>query len=181
MAKTHTPDLGKRAHPRQARGSVMLIGLLLVLMTTALALTALKATKTEERLAGNSQDREVAFQAAEAAMREAERLLEQPALPSLPRQGWYRYLDDNAPEPLDLDSTNSIRYTRYDELLGINGDASLAPRYIIEEMGAGSVAGSSLVIGTRYDKEWRTLYRITVLGLGGSATTRAVLQSTFRR
>lgn len=159
----------------------MVIGLLLLLMSTALALTAVKATKTEERLAGNTQDRETAFQAAEAALREAESLLEQPALPALPRQGWHRYLDNNTPAPLALGANNSIAYTRSAELTGLNGDAALAPRYVIEEMAAGSVTGSSLVIGTRYNKEWRNIYRITALGYGGSATTRVVLQSTFRR
>ncbi|AUB81879.1 pilus assembly PilX family protein [Candidatus Thiodictyon syntrophicum] len=163
-----------RAHC--ARGATLLIGMILLLLMSAVALTSLKAIKTEERMAGNLQDRYLAFQAAEAALREAEELLSQPSLPPFgAAMGLYRYDQTDIPTAFGFATGNAREY-RND--LGV---VARRPLYIIEQMEPGVEQGASLVVGTRYGTDMRATYRITAIGYGGAATTRAVLQSSYRR
>ena len=165
-------------HPTMAahRGATLLVSMVLLLLMSAAALTALKAVKTEERMAGNLQDSYLAFQAAEAALREAEELLAQPDLPPFgASEGHYRFDQAGIPTPFAFTNANARQYGR--DLDGV----SRRPLYILEQLEGGAEQGASLVIGTRYGPEWRTTYRITALGFGGSALTRVVLQTTYRR
>jgi len=161
---------------RASHGATLIVGMILLLLMTAIALTTLKAIKTDEHLTGNQQDRHLAFQAAEAGLREAELLLEQPSLPPFDgNAGLYLYTDPGIPVPLELDASNARRYG--ETLAGVDQE----PLYIIERMEAGVEQGDSLVMGVRYGAQRRSSYRITTTGFGGSATTRTVLQSTFKR
>lgn len=54
------------------RGTILVVSLLLLLVMTVLALTASQTTRLQERMAGNARDLDLAFQAAEAGLREAE-------------------------------------------------------------------------------------------------------------
>ena len=55
-------------------GAALIIVLLLLLIVTLLGLTAMRGTLLQERMSGNAVARSVAFQAAEAVLREAESL-----------------------------------------------------------------------------------------------------------
>ena len=61
---------------RRQAGSVMLWGLALMLLVSALSFAMLQSVGLEEQLAYQERDRQVAFQAAEAALRHAESLIE---------------------------------------------------------------------------------------------------------
>jgi len=63
----------KPVHRNHERGAVLVIALLFLTILTILAVTAMTATTFEERLAGNARDTAIAFQAAEAALRDARR------------------------------------------------------------------------------------------------------------
>ena len=91
-----------RTGPRHSAGATLIVGMILLLLLTGISLTSLKAIKTDERLAGNLQDRHVAFQAAEAALREAEGYLDRPSLPPAVQGKVYEYGDPNNPGPLEL-------------------------------------------------------------------------------
>ena len=60
---------------RQQAGSVLFISLMLLLMLTILGVTAMNSVTLEERMAGNLRDTDLAFQAGEAALRDAENWL----------------------------------------------------------------------------------------------------------
>ncbi len=165
-----------RTPRRRTHGATLIIGMVLLLLMTAISLTSLKAIKTDERLAGNLQDRYLAFQAAESALRDGERFLEKASLPRFANTaGLYLYTYSSIPAPLDLDSSNAMS-----SAVSLT-DVHSQPLYTLEQMEAGVEEGDSLVLGVRYGGERRPVYRITALGFGGSATTRAALQSTFRR
>lgn len=66
-------------HPQRERGAILVVSLLLLLVMTALALTASQTTRLQERMAGNARDLDLAFQGAEAGLREAERRVEDEA------------------------------------------------------------------------------------------------------
>lgn len=180
MSRTAAPRRSTQA--RRARGGTLIVGMLLLLLMSAVSLTSLKAIRTDERLAGNLQDRYLAFQAAEAALRAAEAILEQPALPSFQTtRGLYRFQDANVPDPFELTEANAQVYDLFTQAQTGITPRPIPPRFIVEQMEAGIEEGGSLVVGTRYVGDRRNSYRITALGFGGSATTRVVLQSTFRR
>lgn len=61
-------------HPKRQRGVVLAVVLILLLVMTLLGLAALRGTLMEERMSANQFDRSLAFQAAEAALREGEAL-----------------------------------------------------------------------------------------------------------
>lgn len=60
--------------PRTQRGVSLVIVLILLLIMTLLGLAVLRSTLLEERMTANLTDRSLSFQAAEAALREAEAL-----------------------------------------------------------------------------------------------------------
>ena len=54
-------------------GAVLIVALLFLVILTILGVTAMTATTFEEKISGNTRDLNVAFQAAEAALRDARR------------------------------------------------------------------------------------------------------------
>lgn len=53
-------------------GVALLTGLIFLIILTLLGITAMQTSIMEERMSGNTRDRNIAFQAAEAALRDAE-------------------------------------------------------------------------------------------------------------
>lgn len=76
---SHRTNPRRRAAPRQT-GSVLFVGLVFLVVLTALALTAMRTSTQQERMTGNLRDRSLALESAESAMREAERKIDDDAL-----------------------------------------------------------------------------------------------------
>ncbi len=66
------PTFKNQAWRRQQSGAALVVSLIFLVILTLLGLTAMQTGILEERMAGNTRDRNLAFQAAEAAMRDAE-------------------------------------------------------------------------------------------------------------
>lgn len=58
------------------RGAVLIVSLIFLLVMTLVGVTAMQGTNMQERMSSNMQDRNVAFQAAEAALRLGEEWLQ---------------------------------------------------------------------------------------------------------
>jgi type IV pilus assembly protein PilX len=58
--------------PKQQSGVVLVISLVMLLLLTLIGVTSVQTTSLEEKMAGNMRDQNIAFQAAEAALRDAE-------------------------------------------------------------------------------------------------------------
>jgi type IV pilus assembly protein PilX len=56
-------------------GFALIVGLVILVLLTLIMLTALRMASLEERMAGNLKNQNIAFQAAESALREAETLI----------------------------------------------------------------------------------------------------------
>lgn len=54
------------------RGAVLVVSLIMLLIVTLIAVSSMQGTIMEEKMAGNTRDRNLAFQTAESALREAE-------------------------------------------------------------------------------------------------------------
>lgn len=75
----------QRMYPGRGRerGAILFLALILLLVMTVLILASVRGTALQERMAANLYDRSLAFQAVEAALREAERwVLENPPKPA---------------------------------------------------------------------------------------------------
>lgn len=62
---------------RAQRGIVLVTSLIFLLVLTLIGVTAMQGTTMQERMSGNMQDRNVAFQAAEVALRAGEGWLQE--------------------------------------------------------------------------------------------------------
>lgn len=155
------------------RGAVLIVSLIILLVMTLLAVTAMQNTTLEEKMAGNTRDMALALSAAEAGLRGGETVLSGSAvLPPFNGTVTGYYAPDNSRWSQAVTWTsNSIVYATT-----IPGVAA-QPRYYLEEMPA-VVSGGSLEVGVAMEVG---MYRITAIGYGAANTTTAIVQSTFRR
>lgn len=58
---------------RQQKGAVLLVALVMLLLLTIIGVTSMRGTSLQENMANNLKERQLAFQAAEAALRAGER------------------------------------------------------------------------------------------------------------
>ena len=71
----HKDNCTKFPGDRQ-RGAVLVIALIMLLLLTLVGIAGMRDTQLQEKMAGGTEDRAIAFQAAEAALSEAEVLIQ---------------------------------------------------------------------------------------------------------
>ena len=173
--------------PRQ-HGIAMIMSLLLLLLMTLLAVASMRGTMLQERMAGSMEDYARALEAAEAALRAAERELESHT--ELPfsatgnsgyyeagnRSQWPEWLDLGA----DAGATGAREYTASG--MDLRGPG---PQYFIGRTGASGSGG--LPPGRSVDAtEWEEyrgggqLYRIRARGFGATEDTVVVLEALYQ-
>ncbi len=161
------------------RGAVLITGLVIMLIMTLLGLAAMQSTTLQEKMAGNLSNRNLAFQASEAALREGESFLMSSSLPAFDgTNGLYQPLA--APQSVDWSSsTASKEFTG--NLQDQDGLSLVAesPRYLIEDLGAVESDSASLTAGTAVSDF--NMYRITARGVGSTTAAQVILQSTYLR
>jgi type IV pilus assembly protein PilX len=134
--------------------------LIMLVVVTLLALSTVRSTTMDERMAGNARDRERAFQATEAAVRACLNLVKSNTYPT----------GDYLTPALATDADTTQQWDRSSVWAAVGGnsqeitvgDATLAsqPRCIVENLGSGS-------------------FRVTGKGVGGSSNTVVMLQATY--
>lgn len=164
------------------RASALIIALIFLLLLTLLGTTAMRSTSMQERMAGNTRDWNLAFQAAEAALRQAENwLLTTTPLPAFnDTNGFYRINSATRPVWTAIPPTNGTGYVTY---AGTLPDVGQQPRYYIEELSTVRPAGTETEAGTPLDEVF--FYRVTAVGYGAAMTGGApvasvVLSTVFR-
>jgi type IV pilus assembly protein PilX len=159
------------------------VALVFLLLMTMLATTAMRGTTMQERMAGNARDWNVAFQAAETALREAEDFLFQnDALPQFnDSAGFYSVNSPGRPVWHVENPSDGNGYVESDTLLP---GVARQPRYFVEELSTVRPAGMETEAGTPPEEVF--YFRITVVGYGGAVggdgqpLTAVVLGSVFR-
>lgn len=167
------------------RGAVLVVSLLMLLVLTILGVTAMQMTRMQERMAGNSRDLSLAFQGAEAALRDAELQLEnykvEPekcADPMAPcATVFQRDVLPNMVEATDQwwrDVAQEYGEEGVNELTedGLKED----PKFAIEEL---IDVRNCLVLDN--DCGRRTIYQVTARSTGGSGEANVVLQTTYSK
>lgn len=175
MSPPHTP-----ASRRQQVGMSLIMGLLFLALLSLLGLAGMSVSSLEERMAGNTQDRTLALNAAEAALRDCEAVLQGAALPAFDgTNGMYQAAALGATpiwKGIDWTAANTTRVHAT-----IPQGASAAPRCIIEELPALPNMGGSNSLAAGIPLPDVGLYRITARGVGAKPGSVVWLQSTYVR
>lgn len=147
---------------RRQQGTALIVGLVLLLVITLLAVAGMQNTVLQERMAGNMHDQNLAFQQAEAGLRAAQRN----QVPGS-ADGSISFARSDASEWISLlDPGDTQTYATHVEHLTLANEESCPPGQVCdEEFGA---------------TESVSAYRITSLGIGGTASSQVVLQAVIR-
>lgn len=147
-------------------GVVLPVSMIMLLLLTLISITSSQVAGLEEKMAGNSRDSNLAFQAAEAALRAGEAATS--GTPTL----------YTGAQPIDWTNAAVTTYSG-GTLTGI----SQAPVYTIEDLGStgSSDECSPCEGGAPPPSAGSRLYRVTARGTGGTTNAVVVLQSTYTR
>lgn len=188
----------------KARGAVLIVSLVILLVLTLLGISTMDRTLMQERMAGNLQESLSAFQAAEAGLRDGERdvrgnIASKDVFTANCTDGLCQPADTSTSPYLDVwgDSTrvspvsgvswdpnnaasdvNTRQYGAYTNVDALQ-NVSRLPAYIIERLQVAD-PGGSIVAGfsSQPPSEW---YRITARGFGRNGQSQSTLQSVYRK
>ena len=168
----------------------MVVVLLFLVIMMGLGTSAIRTATIEEKLSGNERDQQIAFEAAEAALRDGERYVRATLTAGSGfNAGCANGLcqpSGNATAQWDTVDWTSGVPRDYGTLTGAGSypDDTVArtPRFIVEllpDMTPG--AGNSLGLGSRSLAGAGTPFRITAVGWGRRASSLVMLQSVYVR
>jgi len=169
--------------PYRQRGVVLVVSLILLLVVTLLGITSMQGTVMEEKMAGNTRDRNLAFQAAESGLREAETFIDGVvSLGNFDGSGGL-YGQTNA-EP---DFLAAATWTTSSQHIDANANygSYAAPKYFIKQFTIVSGTEGALNMSGYGDNKGTgdvTVFRIIGRGTGGNAdSAEVILRSNYGR
>ncbi len=178
-----------RATPTsRQKGTALVIAMLFLAILGILGATAMTNTTLEERMAGNARDRDIALQAAEAALRDAERDLANTStsfrvvtLAAFPAGGATNCVAalcaENAPMSTNItDPVKSAFYGQFTGELAMDGPAQL-PRYMIEVL---NTVPTGIVVPPPTGGLVTRNFRITARGVGKNTNTVVIVQEVLQ-
>lgn len=172
--------------PRKQQGVVLVVALILLLILTLLGLASVQSTSLQEKMAGNQRQQQLAFEAAEAALRQGE--LSLAGLATLPpfdgsTLGYYANSTDSSGNTLaagtDWSTWNWTKAIPYSGNLSIGGGSSSKASYYIEQYKYVAAAGQTLDASAPIPGA--QLYAITARGRSPDLKSTVILQSTYKR
>jgi type IV pilus assembly protein PilX len=177
MSAPHLPPLN-RAHAQQ--GAALITALLLLVVLTILGLSVMQMSRVQEKMAGNTRDINIGFEAAEAALRNAEALIDQkvsapigcPADPP-PCAFWQKgTVGDVASQPAQWWKDNAAPFTDASgqPMKGVAEN----PQFVIEVLMEDTGLPSPPTVN-------RVFYQVTARSTGASGLANTIVQSTFAR
>ena len=162
------------------RGAVLVVSLIMLLVVTLIAVSSMQGTVMEEKMAGNTRDRNLAFQTAETALREAERYVESLASMGgfVGSGGLYGRTDSEPPYVASTtwdDTANSV--------VASDPHASYAaPRYFIKHFTLVEGTGGALNMSGYGDNKGTgdvTIFKVTARSTGASAESAEVMLRSY--
>lgn len=185
----------------QQRGIALFLVLVFLVILTLIGVFAMQGVTLNERVARNQLDRNIAFQAAEAALRDAERDISR-----LKANGANCVPDDTTCRPITKGDSN-LASTMTDLTVGAGlcndrglcrpaADNATAQVWEVDEnwtkattyarytgatpLSSVATPPSYLIEYADFGQEGGVFYQITALGIGVDNRTRVTLQSTFK-
>ncbi len=179
-------DLRAAAPGNRQQGVALFVTLAMLLILGMAGASAIRTTILEERMARNAGDSRAAFQAAEAALRQGEAFL----VESIDSTGHFTEAGDGglwtpapsgAAERWALPGIWDAGSQRSREVPNRLERVALQPRYIVEwladlpaDTNPHLIEESTVAVEERVE-----IFRVTARGVGRSANTEVMLQSTF--
>lgn len=162
---------------QKQHGVVLAVTLIMLVLVTLIAVSGMTSAVMEERMAGNSQQSNMAFQMAESALREAEKKLSAVAVTEVDKASTppYTLTGINCVEKFDSkDFTDDTTWSGGDacDRNGNSGADVGEPQYFIEFW-----YGKLNTESTRYET---CVYRVTARGYGNDINSHATLQTTSK-
>jgi type IV pilus assembly protein PilX len=172
-------------HVHRQRGAILVTSMLLLLVLTVLGIAMIKMTNMQERMSGNTRDLNVALQAAEAALRDGERILDpfiNANIPPLTSGGGCLICEPGA-LPIAIDVPGEYDWAADANEYGVDGtqefeDLAEDPYFTIEET---AFVADDLGRGINYGMDGRFFYQVSARSTGISGLTNVVLQTTYAR
>ncbi|MCI0506014.1 MAG: PilX N-terminal domain-containing pilus assembly protein [Gammaproteobacteria bacterium] len=170
-------------HFHNQSGSVLIISLIVMLILTILGVSGMKSSVLEEKMAGNMRDGQLAFQAAEATLREAEQYIEGNVV-SIANfdtdgsDGLYDKSQQNLWDSIGWTSGDSLEFSDFNTGYAVN----TPPRYIIEHLASQQNNVDTLNMdnyGQGTGAGRIEMFLITARATGSSGNTVVMLQSTY--
>lgn len=161
-------------------GAVLAVSLIMLLVVTLIAVASMQGTMLEEKMAGNSLDRNLAFQATESAVREAEIGIEGVAsLGSYDGAAGLFGLGDAEP-----DHVTATTWTDATQHIVATADygAYLAPQFYVKHFTTVLGTEGALNMSGYGDNKGTgdvTVFKITARGTGGNADSAEVILRTY--
>ena len=173
--------------PKQQQGMALFMSLVMLLIITVLGLSSVQTTSMQERMARNAKDTNLAFNAAESAIKDAEVIVE--SLNSLApftasnanANGYYTEAAYNQPSNWSLVNWQTVGGNFIQAATNFTGVAA-QPKFIVEFVKTVVSDDDKLNldnIGQDTGSGRAQIFRVTVYGTGGTATAHVMIQSTY--
>lgn len=163
------------------KGSALIVGMLLMIVLTLIGITTMRTTRLETMMATNAKESAIAFEAAEAAQRDAAELIEGSAsVAAFNGANGLLGLDDADPDYNDPAVWTAADSREYSDTFP---DVGSQPRYIIKYVGDVTNDASNDTMITGYtDSSGNplvSLFRVTTRGTGRNDTASVVIQTYY--
>lgn len=184
-------NLTKRSNQR---GAALIVSLLILLVMSILAVTSVTTTSMEEKMASNTRQERIAFEAAETALRSAEAWLatnvtNQTQIRAIFDGSSGMYSEITGPvsaraSAFDVhdysqwSDTNSVEVT--DITMIANASNSRNPRYVIEYIGRFDLRDRGGPLNYTTPDVRQFAFRISAIGWGLDTSAQYLLQSTYQ-
>lgn len=169
--------MAKQRLSHRQQGITLIICMIVLLVVTLLGLSSIRDTTMEEKMAGNMINRNLAFQAAESALREGEAFVGSASkLPEFDGSvtGLYSQITEMWPVSAASWGVGSAVRSYSGTLTGV----AASPVYIIEQMDSEAESAS---VAAGQVQNTQTFYRITTRAVGSTDTAVVILQTIYRR
>ena len=179
-------SINTKMNIKQQSGTALIMTLLMLLVMTLIGVNSLSTSSMEERMAGNAQDRQKAFQAAEAALAFAEDFVRNNVnAKSVFTTSAGDHLYEQGQGPTSQNAYNASWWTGAASASHPGGIGTIyaAPRFTIELRGdVGNVDGTNINIGGYGETSGGgviTTFRVTARGQGQSPSSVVILVANY--
>jgi type IV pilus assembly protein PilX len=170
------------AYKKQS-GAALVVSLLILLVMTLIGVSSMQTTTMEEKMASNAREHQQAFEAAEAALRAAEKHIEDDVTVTagFDTTGSDGHYDNSVQElwrTLGWTNTDSLADNTYTSTYS----SASAPRYIIEHYGSTTTDVDKFNLGgygTGAGGGDIELFRITARGTGANNQSPVLIQTYY--
>jgi len=159
------------------QGAALAVSLIILTLMTVIGVTAVKSSVIENRIATNMYDKQMSFEAAEAALRDAEAWLKAQATNTHDGveedKPMLKFSDDSIWEAYGENYGDANGLSASEKMPGLSAE----PQFIVEQFTfiPDDMSAETLAAG-----RGEFYYRITARARGGSSTSETLLQTIYR-